>query len=239
MIPTETYFTVDFLSRSQCERLYTRYKQGKQIGKGAYSKVYEACLGADCKYVLKVMKYDYSLDQMIGGPRMSLQTWKQRWTEELRIHYNIEGCQSKFAYKFSPHLYDAWYCNEKNGDVTFYMIMEKYEGNLLDFITRFEQQPPLVRQLVNTIVDVVCDKLLGALKHIHDSCNICLNDIKIENILYKDVQSTTAKFEFVFADFGLSQHITQTSSELCKQEDMRKLRATIDDFKAQVTSYLF
>ena len=226
-----TYFAVDFKTRSKCENLYTKYKLGKYIGKGAYAKVFDVCKAEkDCKYVLKVSTYDQSIYNLTGLESHSMQSYYNRWVREIDMHSAMEKCQVNFYYKFTPILYDAWYCLEGN-QALFYMVIEKYDGNLFDFIKKFKRNGEDVQKLLRSYVKTILRDLKISLHHVHNTCNICINDIKMENILYKEKD---AEYIFVFADFGLTSKCSINPDEECKKEDRRKLDVTIETFLNQL-----
>ena len=86
---TTTYFGVDFKNRSQCERLYKKYRQEKYIGKGAYGKVYEVCIKEDCNYVLKVITFDNSIYEMSGMDQLSFENINIKLQQEVDIHMSM------------------------------------------------------------------------------------------------------------------------------------------------------
>ena len=219
---TTTYFGIDFKSRSQCERLHKKYRQEKYIGKGAYGKVYEVCIKEDCKYVLKVITFDNSIYEMSGVDQLSFENINMKWQQELDMHIAMEECQKSFPERFTPHLYDSWFCIEKNKDSHFYMVMEKFEGNLYQFIDKFKRNSTSVQTAIKSLIQsTLVFKLRFALEHVHNNCLICINDIKLDNVLYKEENGT---YLFVFADFGLS---SQFAEEKCKQEDKKRFELMI------------
>ena len=153
------------------------------------------------------------------------------------MHLSMQKCESDFGTRFIPHLYDAWFCSEQEEfknkdsidmDAYFYMVIEKFDGTLFNFIDKFKRYSSLVQKLVNTIIkDTIMQKLRLALDHVHNNCNICINDIKMDNILYREDKNT---FTFVFSDFGLSSQCTYNPNEKCKIEDNRRLETTIAIF---------
>jgi hypothetical protein len=102
------FFGVNFKSRSQCEKLNKQYRQGGYIAKGAYGKVYEVCHKEDCKYVLKVIKYDHSV---VTG--QSFDEFQEKWTHEVDMHLAMMQCESSLRqFRFTTSLIDAWFCQE-------------------------------------------------------------------------------------------------------------------------------
>jgi serine/threonine protein kinase len=97
--------------------------------------------------------------------------------------------------------------------------MEKYDGNLFDFLKKYKSSNKI---LTKNIIRLSLQNLLSSLHFIHQNCNICLNDIKLENILYKN---NDGYYDFCFGDFGLSEI---NSSEDCKENDLRKFNESIE-----------
>ena len=220
-----TYFSLSkLIDRSQCEKLNSDYKRGKKMGKGAYGDVYELCKDSNCSYVLKVISYSKEKYEMIGGDKLSLFHHKNVWKTEVENHLKIIQCQKEFKFhKFLPDIYDAWFCEEKNGDTTFYIVMEKYDGDVHDFLKRhksFKFAKPLA--LANI-------KLLQlSLDHIHNACGICIDDIKLSNILYRLVDNGN-DVHFVFADFGTS--VIDNPSQRCIDNDNRRFQNVVEEFQ--------
>jgi serine/threonine protein kinase len=132
---------------------------------------------------------------------------------------NVNKCQEKFKYKFSPIIYDYWFCSEAD-KASFYILMEKYDDNLYNFIKKLGSNE------ASKVASILAlEKLEKDLDLIHEICGICLNDIKPENILYKQID--TFKYEFVFADFGKS---TNETNEICIKNDRNKFKSTIEQF---------
>ena len=144
----------------------------------------------------------------------------------MKVLQKLNQCQSELDIIFSPLLYDAWMCTKKEDTRTyFYIVMEKYDGNLLQFISIHKKQESMAKALVVQTLE----KLDAYLMLIHSNANICMNDIKLDNILYKQVGQYL--YQFVFADFGIS--FLETNAE-CKSNDRKKFKTTIDQFKLQV-----
>lgn len=226
---TISYFSVDYLDRSKCEKLHYQYKLGKYLDKGATAKIYEACRdNQDCNYILKVIEYDSSIFNLTGEKSHSVDSKYEHWKKEVEMHQLIEKCQKTFYYEFTPHLYDAWYCfpSLESNKVYFYMLIEKYEGNLMDFINKYSRQG--VSKLLKTTIKMLFRELNSALFHVHNTCNICINDIKLENILYKENKDT---YSFVFADFGIShKELIYNPGAECKRIDKERLKQLTSTF---------
>jgi len=214
--------SIDTTSRSNCEK---KYKKNGLLGKGAYGKVYDACIGSNCSYVLKVIVYDKKQYDYIGVDKLSRKHIMKQWKLEILSHIRIMKCEKKYNIinpltRFAPKLYDAWYCDEENGDTTFYLLIEKYDGNLFHFINKYKNN-----KLSKSIIRLSLANLASSLYFIHNNCNICLNDIKLENILYK--QNDDGYYDFSFGDFGLTSIAVNKS---CKDEDLRRFNETINTF---------
>ena len=135
----------------------------------------------------------------------------------------LNECQQSLKKVFSPILYDAWKC--RVGEMTyFYILMEKYDGSLYDIFKKYDiTEKRYALQILETM-----DAFLTI---IHTQCRICLNDIKLENILYKRIDSLS--YKFVFADFGIS---TDNSTDECIEKDLDKFQRTIQTFKEALKS---
>ena len=145
----------------------------------------------------------------------------KQWKLEALNHLKLMKCEKKYntinpLSRIVPRLYDIWFCDEKNGNTTFYMLMEKYDGNLTDFIEKYRDN-----DLMKTIIRISLSNLASSIYFIHNNCNICINDIKLDNIFYKFVDG---QYEFVFGDFGMS--IINPTQE-CKNEDMRRFNNSV------------
>lgn len=219
----QLYITSNSLNRSDCEK---QYKTVKTLGKGVYRTIYEACRNNNCEYILKVIIFDKEKYLLSGSNDMlSKNTFMKNWKEEVINHAIIMNCENKYnvSSSIAPTLYDAWYCDEKDGNTIFYILMEKYEGNLYDFIKKYKNM-----KFLKTIINLALNNLTSTLYFIHQNCNICLNDIKLENILYKKNRNDI--YEFVFSDFGLSSKNTDIN---CKQEDFKRFRKLVDTMKKE------
>lgn len=231
------FYTIDSLNRSECERLHNTYRKTKQLGRGAYATVFEACRreSSECPYVVKVMTYDAQKFDFSGGvDRLSRPYFMRQWKLELLLHARVLNCERRYKIadipdQYAPRVYDAWFCDEPNGDTTFYILMQKFDGTLVDFVHRFRRN-----KLVYTVVQLALANLANALDTIHRDCRICLNDIKPENILYKETENVNGgkvSFMFSFSDFGKS---TRNATRECTDEDQRRFHQTISAFLKDV-----
>ena len=223
------YVPVNTRSRSLCEKINDYYSEEEKIiipdimikySEGRSSNVYDICKNKDCNYVLKVITYDDKKSEFTGVNNESI---KKIWLNEVDVLKKLNNYQDSNNYKFVPDLIDYWYC-ENNLNVYYYILIEKYSGNLYDFIKKYKSNI-----FVKSIVLKSLEVLELQLNFIHDKCNICLNDIKLDNILYKQVDKYA--FEFVFANTGLS---TMETDENCKKNDTERFRRHIKRFVEQL-----
>lgn len=225
------YFSLDKLPhRSECEKLLRDYKVGKQIGKGAYGKVFDVCKDTNCNFVLKTMEFSKSNYDIIGSPKLSYENKYKEWKKEIENHLKVIECQKSYKLRFVPDVYDAWYCNDKDsGDSVFYIIMERFDGDLKYFIKIFSNDNNKhVKKLLKSFILIKLKDLREALDHINNSCKICLDDIKLENILYKEYSNGT--YDLVFSDFGTSsfgKNITQR----CIETDIMRFNQSVEEFR--------
>jgi serine/threonine protein kinase len=225
MTKRSIYFSIDTLNRNNCEYLIKTYEKGKSIGSGAYGNVYEACKDKNCNYVLKVIKYKKDRYENSGKvEELSEKYIKKIWKKEILIHLKLNNCQQKIGITFSPLIHDAWHCKEKD-ETTFFIIMEKYDGNLTGFIEKYKSVKE--KEVAKVAIDQALQKLYMCLTFIHDKCDICLNDIKLDNILYKKIKDY--QYDFVFADFGKSTYKTTVE---CKKTDLERFTRNIKMFES-------
>ena len=95
--------------------------------------------------------------------------------------------------------------------------MEKYDGDLLHLAEGMAER--------NSIISISLGQMVSHLTIIHQNLNICLNDIKLQNILYKRIGRNG--YQFAFSDFGIA---TQYSDEDCVKIDRVNLDALIEYF---------
>ena len=228
------YFGLDTVKeRSKCEKLFKEYKRGKTVlGKGAYGKVYDLCKGTNCNFVLKVTTFSKKYNSTIGGYKSERSTKINEWMTEIENNLKVVECQQDYDFQFIPRIYDAWFCDKKNGDTKFYIIFERFEGNLKDFIKKFSKESKDVKKLLKSFIMLKFKVLEKTLDHINEKCKICLDDIKIENILYKSNDNGT--FDLVFSDFGTSKY-GEKISENCIKTDIRRFKQAVDEFDEMFT----
>lgn len=220
------YFSLENIpNRSNCEKLLKEYKLGKQIGRGAYGKVYDVCRDSDCNFILKTMEFCMSKYNMI---KLSYENKFNEWKKEIENQLSVIECSKKYHYRFVPNVYDAWYCNEKNGDSVFYIVMEKFDGDLKSFISIFSKHDKNVKNLLKSFILLKLQLLSESLQYINNSCNICLDDIKLENILYKKYSDNT--YDLVFSDFGTSLTGKKITSR-CVEIDITRFKQIVEEFK--------
>jgi serine/threonine protein kinase len=202
------YLGVQSLNREDCEALHDQYAKDGHIGDNG--QVYEVCTkrNRECEYVLKVITYEDGV----------LAEVEESWEREVRLMRQLNVYQRSVELVFSPILYDAWkrYSEEKT---YFYILMEKYDGSLYDIFEKYDINEKRYALQVLATMDV-------ALVIIHTQCRICLNDIKLENILYRRINSL--HYKFVFADFSLS---TDNATDACIKEDRSKFKSTVRRFE--------
>lgn len=228
-----TYFGLkDIEHKSNCERLFKEYKLGKKIGKGSYGTVYSLCKAEDCNFVLKVIEYSQEKYKEIGGHKLERRTKAREWVTEIKNTMKLISCQKNTDYQFIPTLYDAWFCKHKNGDVQFYLIYERFDGDLKDFIEIFSKERKEVKMLLKGFILSKFKLLEMALESINRTCKICLDDIKLENILYK--VNENGSYDLVFSDFGTSKY-GKNISEDCIKTDIRRFKQAVDEFNEMFT----
>jgi hypothetical protein len=202
----EEYIVCHSRDRSECEK---KYKKSVLINKGINKTIYEACLEDDCRYVVKIFTY-YKDDHLTRD------YYLERWKMEVTGYSRILNCEKRYNVftqetQFVPKLYDSWYCDDERGNTRFYLVMEKYDGNLIHFMKKYKYN-----RLVNTVVQQSLSNLTSALYFINNNCGICLNDIKLEHILYK--YRGNGYYDFSFGDLGKS---SIASSQECKEDILR------------------
>lgn len=215
------YLATPSTDRDDCKHLHKTYDKKGQLGKGAYGTVYELCKKAsdDCPYVLKVITYNRADDEMIGVPKLTLKYIKDEWNTEVRIMHKLNQCQKNLGHQFVPLIFDAWYCTEK--DFTyFYIVTERWTGNISDFIRKYKSNDAIKVAAVTNL-----NLLTILLKMIHRDCKICLNDIKMDNILFK--QTGKYNYTFVFNDFGKA---TEDATIECQANDTKWWLDTVEKF---------
>lgn len=219
------YMATDTIDRDDCEYLSNIFNEPQKIGKGAYGEVYQICnkTNQNCNYALKVIIYDKIRYEMSGVELLSRATIKDLWFREVRILKKLNRCQEKQGYKFVPDIYDNWFCT-KPEQTYFYILMEKFDGNLSQFIKKYRSV-----ELVKIASLLALKSLDKDLKIIHTFCDICLNDIKLDNILYKQVGEYN--YQFVFADTGNS---SEEVSQKCQDDDQARFRKTIEEFEKEL-----
>lgn len=192
--------------------------------------IFNACSAktGKCNLVLKILKYSDEQYNMCGTDLCSFKYIKEAWMNEVGILALLDNRLNKYE-KSVPKLIDAWYCEEET-ESHFYIVMEKYDGDLATFLKKIKVTEDEKKQIMKKL-----KKLKKALKKVHD-LGICLADIKEENILYREVKN---KYEFVFTDFGISfyrekdfKNKNQDSLDKCKQREMDnfdKVLINVDD----------
>lgn len=206
--------------KDDCEYLSQLYIEKNKITKGSIGNIYEICKKNDCNYILKVIVYDKIKYDLSGSYLNSEEHLKELWLNEVSCLTKINICQEQQQRQFVPILYDYWLC-KKEDKTYFYIVMEKFDGNLYDFIERFKSSDAIK---IATLAELKVLEM--SLSMIHHSCDICLNDIKLDNILYKQLDRYL--FIFVFTDTGNSSF---EASKDCKLNDLNRFRRQIQHFK--------
>jgi serine/threonine protein kinase len=172
----------------------------------------------DCGYVLKVITYDHKKFRQSGGK--SLERYYREWYNEYSVFRRLNELQEESGLVFSPKLYDRWYCAEgAKGKVYFYLLMEKYDGDL------FHLLPDSSNEYRNIAMLMTLDRMDLYLDMIHRELKICLNDINLRNILYK---ITEDEIQVVFSDFGIA---SQDADEECIRLDRENFHALKREFR--------
>ena len=221
--------------RKDCEALHKIYKKAKNsLGKGSFGEVYQACIREtrDCEYVLKVSTYDHRNFLENGGK--SIQRYVGEWGNEVEVFNRVNKLQEQLGVVFSPKLYDSWFC--RTGEkFHFYILMEKYDGDLFrllpDHTNKYNEykDTPIYRDVViyrNIAILTMLDRMDLYLESIHHNLKICLNDIKLQNILYKITDD--GMIQIVFSDFGIA---SQHSDDECIRIDRENFNALKKEFR--------
>lgn len=223
----KTYFSLEEMpNRSDCERLMKEYKKGNVIGKGVYGKVFELCKDQNCNIVLKTMEFCKSIYELSGFSKPSFEEKYELWKKEIDNQLKIIECQKRSPFQFVPSVYDAWFCLEDNGDAVFYIVMEKFNGTLEEFVKKFKNYDKK-NDFFKSFIRSKLQSLYYALNYINNTCKFCLNDIKLDNILYKKLSDNS--FDFVFSDFGTSSYNIDLNQE-CIEKDLRRFKRYVEEF---------
>ena len=211
------FFESNSLYRNDCENLASQYTFNGKLGQGKYASVYQMCKKGrkECDYALKVM---YDSDNSSNSEEL--------WKKEVRIHKTLNDYQNTLNYKFVPCFYDAWKCMKENINI-YYLLTEKYYGDLDDFVNTYCFENDGFKVAIIAKLEL----LEVQLRLIHEKCHICLNDIHLGNILYK--QEGRFIFSFVFTDFGRAE---ENSTDDCEINDSMDFQRTIRDFSRYLNS---
>jgi hypothetical protein len=132
-----SYLPIHSLERNDCEEVHRSYEIKDRMDRGAYGSVHQVCKKGtrDCDYVLKIITFDQEMYELSGRSKPSLVETRKNWIKEVNVLHKLNQCQSSLDIIFSPKLHDAWMCTKKEDMRTyFYIVMEKYDGSLLQFI---------------------------------------------------------------------------------------------------------
>ena len=157
-------------SRSECQKIVREYKQ--------YTSVYELCNVDNCNYVLKTLTFSSSSENR--------DFLYQKWIREINNYLKVIECQEGYPFQFVPKIFDSWL--HDNGDTTFYIIMENFEGDLKKLIRKFENKDIESKRALNGLVSLKLKIFKDCLNHVHSKCGIRLPDINIDTILYKTTE---------------------------------------------------
>lgn len=214
------YLSCKSKDRDDCEYLSHNYVKKEKIAKGSTGEIYDICKDENCSYILKVIIYDKIKYELSSSEYLSFKHTRELWLNEVSCLQKINKCQNEQGLQFVPEIHDYWMC--KTDDKTyFYIVMEKFDGNLYDFIQKYKSVDEIK---IAALAELKVLEL--SLSNIHKNCDICLNDIKLENILYKQLDKYL--FIFVFTDTGNS---SLKSSDICKKQDLERFRRKIQQFK--------
>jgi len=122
---------------------------------------------------------------------------KADWEKEKEMLYSL-------SHPNIINLYDAFF-----HDIYYYLVMEKADGNLRDYISQ-------VGKLPNNKVIEIGGQILSAVNHIH-SKNILHRDLHVDNILYSFDKSSgndaqpaiERKIITKISDFGISKQLRE------------------------------
>jgi hypothetical protein len=213
---TVRYFPVDDLSRDQCEKA--------TVSSEYYDKFFEVCRQhKKCRYVLKMIIYNDDSWQITNQSDKSLEYLKTCWNNEVQIYQTLQNHKTSSSYQFVPNIYDWWF-SEPGADrnVYFFILMEKYDGNLVDFVKLFTGEDTQNNQFVQWLIKKEINSAFNDLKQILNTFHYDSKGINLENILYK-AHYDTRKFQFVYIDFAFTDKTQQFSESL---------EIEIDDFMA-------
>ena len=169
----------------------------------SFTKMHEACKkgNSKCEYILKVATYNYKE----GVP---LEKYFMAWYNEAITFRKLNRYQNKVWINLSPSLSDWWYVH-RGSVVHFYLVMERFRGDLISLVGSR-----------NITYKIAMERVECYLALIHYHCKVCLNNFKLEDILYKEIGYKN--YRFVFSEFG-------SASKAVHREDIVKDRENFQD----------
>jgi serine/threonine protein kinase len=114
--------------------------------------------------------------------------------------------------------------------------MEKFDGDLKSLIKKFSKHDIDVKNLLKSFIMLKFEVLGKALEYINNSCGICLDDIKLENILYKKYSDNNT-YDLVFSDFGTSLFGNNLTTKCIPEGDSKDIELDIMRFKKAVEDF--
>jgi serine/threonine protein kinase len=103
----------------------------------------------------------------------------------------------KVLLRMERHANIVEYLDMLEGPVHYYEVMERLNGmELFDYVV---SQMPMTEFMVQNVMRQV----LSALAHMHDSCQLCHNDVKLENFRFKEHGNQGAGLKLL--DFGMAR----------------------------------
>jgi serine/threonine protein kinase len=201
---------------NECQKQLMKrgYRIENLISSGHFGIVYSVChIDTGCNYIAKIQH------NIKGGKDDKEHYFEKASERELNIIKRING------FNITPKYYDSWDCpyikpktikslenlrmapKGQKFNNTSYIILEKWDGNISKFAKKLTD---------DEIMAVV--KLISKLHKL----NILHQDIKPENILYRD---GSVGREFALTDFGISQDL---KIEPIKRKQVRLWHKTWD-----------
>ena len=177
-------------------------KECEETSIASFTEMNEACKKGDesCKYILKVATYHHNE----GIP---LRKYFTTWYNEVTVLYKLNSYQSKLGIEFSPYLYDWWYVH-KGSEVHFYLLLERFHGDLVSLVGDGEED--------DLAYIIAMETMACYLSIIHHDCKLCLNDIKLKDMLFKEVD--VGHYRFVFSNFSSSTRAIHREDTMAESE---------------------
>ena len=150
------------------------------------------------------------------------------WKNEVKILEKLNLCQEAVGEILVPKIYDAWYCSTID-KTTFFIVMEKFDGDMDHFLLKWSIKTKKEDKLAKSLLLSNLKNLSLKLRLIHKECKICMNDINLRNIFYKQTGEYT--YEFIYGDTGLS---TDKMSTECQESDWIRLNHSIESLEKRL-----